>query len=431
MHSWCLDGRTELDRRAQPGGVRRPAAERLVFVPNTTAGVAIALGSVAIAAGDELLTTDHAYRACRNQLERLAAARGATITTVTVPLPFDAGALVDAVTRAITPRTRLALFDHITSASALRLPIEALVAAARDRGCGGRRRRARPGPDRARRRGDRRDLVRRQLPQVAVRAQGCGFLAVSADADARRSSPPTARAPTTARQPAARRARLERHLRSVAQFAVSAAIEAVAGEVGGWPAVYRRNHDLVLEMARRLSDALGARARRCSAPRSARYHGDPLPIQLPAGLTPEAIQLQCCAMAGRSGSTISASAGQRARPGAAAVGPPVQHRRPGGPARRPAARARRGDPRVVDIPARYPRYRPWRSSDWHHQTQIEIHGSHGSSGDHHDTRAAGPEPPRREASAGVGDLDGQRRTRRGAAWAHGDPWPHSRVIEAQ
>jgi len=31
-----------------------------VFVPNTTAGVAIALGSVAIAAGDELLTTDHA-----------------------------------------------------------------------------------------------------------------------------------------------------------------------------------------------------------------------------------------------------------------------------------------------------------------------------------------------------------------------------------
>src|SRR5206468_803153 len=61
-------------------------------------------------------------------------ARGATITVVTIPLPFDAGALIDAVARAVTPRTRLALFDHITSPTALRLPIEALVALTTGRG---------------------------------------------------------------------------------------------------------------------------------------------------------------------------------------------------------------------------------------------------------------------------------------------------------
>src|SRR5205823_13012637 len=73
-------------------------------------------------------------RACMNQLRRLAAARGATITQVAVPLPFDPGALVDAVARAITPRTRLALFDHITSPTALCLPIDALIALCSARG---------------------------------------------------------------------------------------------------------------------------------------------------------------------------------------------------------------------------------------------------------------------------------------------------------
>ena len=128
MRFMVLDWQIELDRaRASLAAFVNAPAERLVFVPSSTVGVAIALNSIELAAGDDIITTDHAYRACMNQLKRLAAARGATITVVEIPLPFDPEALIDAVARAITPRTRLALFDHITSATALRLPLESLV----------------------------------------------------------------------------------------------------------------------------------------------------------------------------------------------------------------------------------------------------------------------------------------------------------------
>ena len=56
---------------------------------------------------------------------------------VDAPLPFPRPtpeAMVAAVAAAITPRTRLAVLDHITSPSALVLPIEAMVAACRARG---------------------------------------------------------------------------------------------------------------------------------------------------------------------------------------------------------------------------------------------------------------------------------------------------------
>src|SRR5205085_1427057 len=68
-----------------------------------------------------------AYRACKNQLDRIAAARGARVVVVPIELPFDAEQFVTAFTAALTPRTKLALLDHITSPTALRLPLERLV----------------------------------------------------------------------------------------------------------------------------------------------------------------------------------------------------------------------------------------------------------------------------------------------------------------
>ena len=47
-------------------------------------------------------------------------------------LPFprpDAEAIVAAITAALTPRTRLAVIDHITSASALVLPLAEIIVA--------------------------------------------------------------------------------------------------------------------------------------------------------------------------------------------------------------------------------------------------------------------------------------------------------------
>jgi isopenicillin-N epimerase len=128
MRFFVLDWQRELDaaRVALARFVRAPD-DRLVFVPNATTGVALALGAAQLATGDEIVTTDHAYRACRNQLARLAEARGARVVVVPIALPFDPDAAVAAMTAAITPRTRLALLDHITSPTGLVLPIERVV----------------------------------------------------------------------------------------------------------------------------------------------------------------------------------------------------------------------------------------------------------------------------------------------------------------
>jgi isopenicillin-N epimerase len=113
------------------------APEHLVFVRNATEGVAAVLASLAptLEEGDELLTTSHAYGACKNALERLARQTGARVTTADVPFPIaDPGHVLDALDAAVTPRTRLALVDHVTSPTGLVFPIEAIVARLEARG---------------------------------------------------------------------------------------------------------------------------------------------------------------------------------------------------------------------------------------------------------------------------------------------------------
>ena len=90
MQFLVLDWQTELDRaRAAVAAFVRTDAEQLAFVQSSTTGVAIALASATLAAGDEIVTTSHAYAACLYQLERLAATRGVRIVIVPIALPFD------------------------------------------------------------------------------------------------------------------------------------------------------------------------------------------------------------------------------------------------------------------------------------------------------------------------------------------------------
>jgi isopenicillin-N epimerase len=109
--------------------------EDLAFVDNATTAVNTVLRSTRLAAGDEILTTDHAYPACRNAMEHAASAAGARVVVAEVPFPITGPeAVVRAVTAAATPRTRLAVLDHVTSVTALVFPIETLVAALEGRG---------------------------------------------------------------------------------------------------------------------------------------------------------------------------------------------------------------------------------------------------------------------------------------------------------
>jgi isopenicillin-N epimerase len=107
----------------------------LVFVPNATTGVNSVLRSLELAPGDELLTTSHAYNACRNALEFVARARGASVRVATVPFPIDGPEVVlESVLAQVTPRTRLCLLDHVTSPTGLVLPVAELARELRARG---------------------------------------------------------------------------------------------------------------------------------------------------------------------------------------------------------------------------------------------------------------------------------------------------------
>jgi len=93
------------------------------------------LRSLAFAPGDELLTTDHEYNACRNALDFVAARSGAKVVVAAIPFPLQSEQqVVDAVLAKVTARTRLLLIDHVTSPTGLVLPIAPIVAALRARG---------------------------------------------------------------------------------------------------------------------------------------------------------------------------------------------------------------------------------------------------------------------------------------------------------
>ncbi len=107
----------------------------VAFVPNATTGVNTVVRSLDFAAGDELLTTNHVYNACRNVLHAAAEKTGARVVVAAVPFPLkSADEVVDAVLAAVTPRTRLALIDHVTSPTGLVFPVERLVAELSRRG---------------------------------------------------------------------------------------------------------------------------------------------------------------------------------------------------------------------------------------------------------------------------------------------------------
>jgi len=100
----------------------------LAFVPNVTTAINSVLRSIPLTAGSELLVTDHEYNATRNVLEYVAAERGCRVVVAQVPFPIAGPeAVVEAVLARVTPRTRLAVLDHVTSQTALVFPIAELV----------------------------------------------------------------------------------------------------------------------------------------------------------------------------------------------------------------------------------------------------------------------------------------------------------------
>ncbi|WP_426736379.1 aminotransferase class V-fold PLP-dependent enzyme [Myxococcus faecalis] len=109
--------------------------EDVSFVTNATSGVTTVLRSLRFQPGDELLTTDHEYNASRNALDFVAEHGGAKVVVAKLPWPVtSARSIVDTVLAHVTPRTRLFLVDHVSSQTALVMPLAKLVSELRARG---------------------------------------------------------------------------------------------------------------------------------------------------------------------------------------------------------------------------------------------------------------------------------------------------------
>jgi isopenicillin-N epimerase len=111
-------------------------ADDLVFVNNASSAVSAVLRSLDFGPGDRILTTDHAYNACKNALAYVAARTGAEVLTVQIPLPLQSpDDFAERVLEAArTPGVKLALLDHVTSPTGLVLPIEKMVRGLREMG---------------------------------------------------------------------------------------------------------------------------------------------------------------------------------------------------------------------------------------------------------------------------------------------------------
>jgi len=107
----------------------------LVFVHNATVGVNTVARSLHLQAGDEILTTDHEYGACSNAWELACRHTGARYVRQPIALPATTPeAIVDQFWAGVTPHTRVIYLSHITSPTALTLPVAAICARARAAG---------------------------------------------------------------------------------------------------------------------------------------------------------------------------------------------------------------------------------------------------------------------------------------------------------
>lgn len=107
----------------------------LAFVDNATFAMNIVAAQVDLGAGDEILLTDHEYGAVRKIWQHRCDAAGAKVTTAKLPDPLvDQHAIVEAVFAAVTPQTKLIVVSHVTSPTAVILPVQAICQRARKQG---------------------------------------------------------------------------------------------------------------------------------------------------------------------------------------------------------------------------------------------------------------------------------------------------------
>ena len=110
--------------------------DELVLTNCTTEGMNWVAEGLTLAAGDHVLTTDQEHPGGRACWDWAVRRKGVVLDVVPVsPDDHDPAAIVARFASAITARTKVLSFSHLLSSTGLRMPVAALSALARERGC--------------------------------------------------------------------------------------------------------------------------------------------------------------------------------------------------------------------------------------------------------------------------------------------------------
>ena len=109
-------------------------SQNLVFVENATYGMNIVADSFELNAGDNVLLNNHEYGAVHRIWNRACQRSSAHVVSAQLPDKFESKQqIVDCLLSSADENTRLVVISHITSPTAIVMPIEEICAAFRER----------------------------------------------------------------------------------------------------------------------------------------------------------------------------------------------------------------------------------------------------------------------------------------------------------
>ena len=122
--------------RAKIGAFINAAPEEIAITQNATIGMSLVANGLDLAAGDEVVTTDQEHSGGIGSWRLRAKRHGVVVKELPLLPAVQAGpeAVVKLFADAMTPRTKVVMFSHITSGFGILMPAAELCALARDRG---------------------------------------------------------------------------------------------------------------------------------------------------------------------------------------------------------------------------------------------------------------------------------------------------------
>lgn len=111
------------------------SSENLVFAENATFGMNVVADSFPLKTDDEVLLNNHEYGAVHRIWNRATERVGAKCVNVTFPTSLNTpGQIIDSLLGSCTDKTRLVVISHITSATALIMPVHEICEVMKNRG---------------------------------------------------------------------------------------------------------------------------------------------------------------------------------------------------------------------------------------------------------------------------------------------------------